>query len=143
MLCMHCGHNQATKSKEVVEGGKKVSKFYCAECFRTLFQPEEEKVQKCPYCGKSKDAVLKSGLVGCANCYTTFSKQLLPIVQKTQDSVLHTGETPKEADREVRLKIRLRELQVLMDKRMEEENVEKVKEYSKESRRISALMGGK
>ena len=92
---------------------------------------------------KSKDAVLKSGLVGCANCYTTFSKQLLPIVQKTQDSVLHTGETPKEADREVRLKIRLRELQVLMDKRMEEENVEKVKEYSKESRRISALMGGK
>ena len=120
-----------------------MSKFYCAECFRALFPPEEKSPQKCPYCGKGKDAILKSGLVGCANCYTTFAKQLLPLIEKTQGGRVHTGEMPNEANREVRLRIRLHELQVLMDKRMEEEDVEKVKEYSNEVRRLSALKGGK
>ena len=147
MLCMRCHKNQATKTKECEENGKKTSSFYCADCFHTLFLCAEEQTQpspiKCPYCGKSKDSVLRSGLVGCANCYKSFAKELMPMIVKTQGEETHDGKTPVATEMRDRYKIRFEELQVLIRQRTEEQDVEKVKEYSQESRRISALRGGR
>ena len=146
MLCMHCKKNQATKTKEEVVDGKKTSGFYCAECYRALFLAMEEPVKlspaKCPYCGKTKESVLKSGLVGCANCYTTFAKELLPVIVKAQGERAHKGKTPYSTDRKARLQTRYNELQVLIRCRTEEEDVKKVEEYSKESMRIKRLQEG-
>lgn len=143
MLCVHCQKRQATKTKEEVVEGKKISRYYCAECYHALFLGVEENAQaspsKCPYCGKSKDSVLSSGLVGCANCYKAFEKELLPIVVKTQGDRAHTGKQPHALDRNARLQARYNELQTLIRQRTEEENVEKVAEYSIESKRIKAL----
>ena len=112
-----------------------------------LFLCAEEQTQpspiKCPYCGKSKDSVLRSGLVGCANCYKSFAKELMPMIVKTQGEETHDGKTPVATEMRDRYKIRFEELQVLIRQRTEEQDVEKVKEYSQESRRISALRGGR
>ncbi|MBQ8427876.1 MAG: hypothetical protein IJX18_01325 [Clostridia bacterium] len=143
---MHCKKNQATKTKEEMMDGKKTSGFYCAECYRTLFLSTEESAKlspvKCPYCGKSKESVLKSALVGCANCYTTFAKELMPLIVKNQGERAHGGKTPYAMDRKARLQIRYDELQVLIRRRTEEEDVKKVEEYSKESMRIRRLQEG-
>ena len=145
MLCMHCHKNQATKSKEEVVDGKKTSSFYCADCYRALFLVADDvktSPTKCPYCGKSKDSVLRSGLVGCANCYTSFAKDLIPIIVKTQGERTHDGKTPLATDRKARLQIRLDELQVLIRQRTVEEDIQKIAEYTKESMRIKALKDG-
>lgn len=147
MLCMRCKKNQATKTKEWVEDGKKTSGFYCAECFHALFLSAEEHTQPtpshCKYCGKSKESVLRSGLVGCGNCYKSFSKELMPLIVKTQGEKTHEGKTPLAIEMQDRCKIRYQELQVLIRQRTEEEDVEKLKEYSQESSRIRTLCGGK
>ena len=147
MLCMCCNKNQATKTKEFEKNGVQTSGFYCSDCFHALFLSVDEHTQpspaKCPYCGKSKDSVLRSGLVGCANCYKSFAKDLMPIIVKTQGEEAHDGKTPIATDMKDRLKIRFEELQVLIRQRTEEEDIEKVKEYSQESQRINKLRGGR
>ena len=146
MLCCHCNKNQATKAKERLVDGKRTSSYYCAECFRTLFLTVEEDTPaspaKCPYCGKAKAAVLRSGLVGCANCYTVFHKELVPIIVKTQGEESHAGEAPY-ASREERLQTRYNELQVLIRQRRVEKDFDRAKEYTKEISRITALKEGK
>ena len=143
MLCVHCQKRQATKTKEEELDGKKVSRCYCAECYNALFLGVDESAQpspaKCPYCGKSKESVLRSGLVGCANGYKAFEKELIPVVVKAQGERVHTGKQPYATDRKARLQIRYNELQVLIRQRTEEEDVEKVAEYSRESKRIKTL----
>ena len=146
MLCCHCNKNQATKVKERYVDGKKTSSYYCAECFRTLFLIVEENApsspSKCPYCGKDKEAVLRSGLVGCANCYTVFHRELVPLIAKLQGEESHAGEAPY-ASREERLQTRYNELQVLIRKRRSEKDFDRAKEYTQESSRITALKEGK
>lgn len=144
MLCMRCKKNQATKTKERTVDGKKKTEYYCADCYRAAFLlPEEfsngKSVRKCPYCGRDKEKVLKSGLVGCANCYASFADDVLPIAIKMQGDGVHAGKAPYAVKRADRLEIRYRELQVLIRKHTEEQNLEKVKEYSQESRRIRAM----
>ena len=148
MLCSHCKKKQAIRTKEIVTDTKEVVRaWFCAECYHALFLLPEDYAQpsleKCPYCGKSKVSVLRSGLVGCANCYNAFAKDLFPFILKTQGDEAHNGKQPPALTKEDRLQIRYNELQVLIRQGLEEENVEKVKAYSQESARIKSLKGGK
>ena len=145
MLCNHCHKRQATKTREEIVDGEKTCGYYCAECYHVLFLVADDvKVSpaKCPYCGKSKDSVLLSGLVGCVGCYQSFAKELLPIIIKTQGDRAHIGDAPT-ATREERLQKRYEELQVLIRESKAAHDEEKAKAYYQESLRIKALKGGR
>lgn len=54
----------------------------------------EKKRGKVCVCGASYEDFCRTGLLGCALCYTTFRKELIGVVERTQYGTQHVGRTP-------------------------------------------------
>lgn len=54
----------------------------------------------CPTCGESLADFRETGLLGCPDCYDTFSDQIIPVLQRSHGNTQHTGETPEAAENE-------------------------------------------
>ena len=48
-------------------------------------------VDRCEYCGSSFNDIVKSGMVGCANCYKKFEDKLEPSILKIHGNTRHLG----------------------------------------------------
>lgn len=48
-------------------------------------------VDRCEYCGSSFNDIVKSGTVGCANCYKKFEDKLEPSILKIHGNTRHLG----------------------------------------------------
>ncbi len=83
MICGKCGKNQAQK---YILQGKEI--FLCAECRR--------KEGVCPECGTLLSEFQKTGLAGCAYCYTAFRDEVLAMLGKMQGSTRHLGKVQSE-----------------------------------------------
>lgn len=62
----------------------------------------------CPMCGMTHSQIRKQGKVGCARCYETFAKSIMPFVERIQGSSEHRGKAPQRlarTDTEVRRKL--------------------------------------
>ncbi len=57
-------------------------------------EPSQEKIQRCEKCGASFEEIAKTGRLGCAECYKTFRRQLLPVIQRIHGTARHKGKTP-------------------------------------------------
>ncbi len=51
--------------------------------------------KQCPRCGTTLTEFYDTGLLGCPNCYTAFSAEILRALKKVQGSVYHAGKTPR------------------------------------------------
>lgn len=51
-------------------------------------------VVQCPACGLDLDEFRLKGRVGCARCYETFRKSLLPLLERVHDATTHRGRFP-------------------------------------------------
>src|SRR6266576_5352434 len=64
--------------------------------------------QKCPVCGFSQADFKKTGRLGCAACYDTFSEGLQSLLKGMHKGTTHTGKVPsrlqRSLDREAQLK---------------------------------------
>lgn len=49
---------------------------------------------QCPGCGLGLDEFRLKGRVGCARCYETFRKSLLPLLERVHDATAHRGRFP-------------------------------------------------
>lgn len=120
VLCESCGKRQAVIRVKAIVNGEPVEYALCAECARELgytnllfvmlsgydgalndFFPDEgncAEVLHCPCCGASFQDILRSGKVGCAECYSTFASQLAPFIRKIHGSVSHRGKTAGGGD---------------------------------------------
>ena len=87
MICGKCGKNQAQK---YTLQGKEV--FLCAECRRK----EGERAVVCPECGTLLSEFKKTGLAGCAHCYTAFREEVLAMIGKMQGSTRHLGKVQSD-----------------------------------------------
>ena len=58
--------------------------------------PTVQKV-KCLECGMSFDEFKKIGRLGCAECYTTFTDHLDPLLKRIHSSNQHTGKSPQKS----------------------------------------------
>lgn len=106
MTCCHCKKNDATKSYETIRGGKRVTSYYCLECYRKLVAEENaDAPNACPYCGTTLSEFLKSKLVGCAYCYRTLQSTVFSAAWKMQGARgSHCGKTPPtDADESLRV----------------------------------------
>lgn len=120
MLCGNCKKNQATKTYEQIKKGKASVEYYCMDCYAHLFlSADGTEASVCPYCGTTAEEVKKRNLVGCAKCYLTLEKILYPIVTKFQGKKAHEGKKPIGGENE-RKQRRLRELEIIADKLLEE-----------------------
>jgi protein arginine kinase activator len=51
-------------------------------------------VQKCPVCGFTQADFKKTGRLGCANCYETFSDGLQSLLKGMHKGTAHVGKVP-------------------------------------------------
>lgn len=116
MICQACGKKTATTHIKTIVNGKLTQYHLCADCARekgcgSLFggfdldfgnmlggligsSRPEEKVQRCEKCGASFAEISKTGKLGCAECYKTFRRQLLPVIQRVHGTTRHKGKAP-------------------------------------------------
>ncbi len=139
MLCQKCGKNIATTHIHSVVNGVVTELNLCNSCAENsgygslnknslvdvLFSMFGDEVTgsspvariKCKACGLSFSQVAGTGKVGCAECYDTFSSELLPYIKRVHGSTRHIGKKPNRAvmvvsknDKLAEMRVRLAEL---------------------------------
>lgn len=53
--------------------------------------------EKCTKCGVTFDDIIKTGKVGCDNCYTQFREMLIPSIKKLHTNTKHIGSSPSSS----------------------------------------------
>lgn len=116
MICQVCGKKTATTHVKTIVNGQLTELHLCSDCAREKGYGSllsgwgldfgsllggffgsgytEEKVTRCEKCGASFEEIAKNGKLGCADCYKTFRRQLLPMIQKIHGTTHHKGKTP-------------------------------------------------
>lgn len=137
MLCTNCGQHEATMHYQSNVNGKTTEAHLCSECaskmgypslfsgntggalgfdemLSHLFSTEGKEAPKtadpCPLCGTTAEEISRTGRVGCARCYDTFSGILTPYIRRIHGNTYHSGHVPKSAGEEVRRRRRAEEL---------------------------------
>ena len=115
MKCQNCKLNNATYHRTEIINGIASEIHLCSECalnavnpFKTFsigeffadsFFPNEKTdykpiTKKCNVCKTKLSEFLKTGNVGCSNCYEVFKEELAPIIETTQGTnVVYAGKT--------------------------------------------------
>jgi protein arginine kinase activator len=120
MLCQHCNQNEATTHIKKNINGNKEEMHLCSECAKQLGVMDEFKmpsmselfgdsflgnflgagasalnslagVERCSSCGSSFNDIVKSGHIGCADCYDKFEDRLEPSIKKIHGKTKHIG----------------------------------------------------
>lgn len=141
MLCEECGINPAEVVVTTVVNGESTSRHLCRECLRRYQTGEMQAVlaailaamaQKqqqtpdivCPRCGETYAQFQKSGMLGCAQCYQAFRKELTPLITRVQGRAQHAGRRPAGSAEEQEMLNRREELRARMEAAVAEENFE-------------------
>lgn len=155
MLCQNCKKNEATTHIKRVINGEATQSHLCSACAQSLgynnffddfsfnlpslfsgfFEDSllplgESRLDRCEKCGCSFDDIIKSGSVGCANCYDRFYSRLLPSIQRIHGKVKHAGTVPENiveatVPKEKTLEEKINDLENEMAKAVEEQNFER------------------
>lgn len=91
MVCTQCG--RPASKYHIAAGGKEYDAVLCPECYAALTAARAE-ARRCPSCGMAFEDYRRTGLVGCAECYRFFRRELTPAVKGIQGGTAHTGKTP-------------------------------------------------
>lgn len=111
MICEKCGKRQATVHIKTMVNGVYMEKHLCAECAKdhgsdfdtfnkagfisSMFgRPSSTGTKRCKGCGLTENEFLKSGYLGCSECYETFKESVESVIRKVQGSTAHIGRTP-------------------------------------------------
>lgn len=164
MLCEICGKKQATVHITEIINDKTIEMHLCENCaeekgvmdaqpfgvsdllagfmgFDEEFLPKEKgRLENCPKCGMTFEDFRKTGRFGCAECYETFKKTIMPLLQKIHGSTHHFGKSPQEiSGGEMGKEMFVKELQDKLRTAVEKEEFEeaarlrdKIKELQKE-----------
>lgn len=95
----------------------------------TVFALSEAGKERCDKCLSSFDDIIKSGRVGCAQCYEKFYSKLLPSIQRIHGKAVHAGKVPENTaepiiPKEVPAADKIAELEQQMQKAIDEQNFE-------------------
>lgn len=127
MLCQNCGKHEASTHIKRIVNGETTEAHLCADCARSLgyqsafsdfgfgfsdmlssfFEPVgigalSNSVLRCEKCGCSFNDIVKSGKVGCADCYSTFYDKLTPSIERIHGRTRHEGKIPNNSPEQVK-----------------------------------------
>lgn len=120
MICQHCNQNEATTHIQKNVNGEKTEMHLCSKCAKELGVMDEFRmpsmsdlfgnsllgnflgagvsamnslsgVERCSTCGSSFNDIVKSGHIGCSDCYDKFADKLEPSVKKIHGKTKHIG----------------------------------------------------
>lgn len=154
MLCDKCGKNEANIHIMKVVKGEKTETWLCSECAKedhevaimgdlnkneisvqnilgglmdyitNIGDKMNEKDIECENCGLTYREFKNSGLLGCSECYNTFSKHLSTIIKRVQGDCEHEGKIPERMGKEVIIKKKINKLKEELQKCILEEAYE-------------------
>lgn len=163
MLCQNCKNANAEFHYKSTINGKTSELHLCAECaakmapklnlddtfslnsylgsllpgfmgpFNTL--PE---TRRCPLCGATARDIRRSGKVGCAQCYESFSELLLPYIQRIHGTARHSGKLPAAAGESLKRRREAESLQAELKQAVEAQEFEKAAELRDRLRALEA-----
>ena len=168
MLCQNCKKNEANTHIKRVVNGEATQKHLCSSCaqslgydnffsdftfnlpslFSSFFDDRnlllgESRAERCEICGCSFEDIIKSGCVGCSNCYSKFYAKLQQSLQRIHGKVKHSGKVPAKTAEPIEIKEKtvdekIEDLQKEMAKAIETQNFERAAAIRDE---IKALKG--
>ncbi len=119
MICQMCKkHTATTKLKTTVNGLTRELNL-CPDClavygysnfgslgFNDLFfdaytKKKEVSLKKCSKCNKTFQEIVKSGKVGCENCYSEFKSDFKPLLSKIHGATKHKTSFENNVDDEI------------------------------------------
>jgi protein arginine kinase activator len=158
MKCQNCHKSDATVHLTEIKGGSKHEMHLCESCAAAKGLPgkahfsiqdllagiasgqqsskkRRTKEMLCPSCELSISQFQSTGRFGCADCYTAFSSEILPLIEKIHDSTQHVGKVPGRVSPEVALQKEVRHLHLELKKAVKREDYEKAAEIRDRIRR--------
>ena len=159
MLCSSCQQSEATIHLTEIVNNQMMEIHLCETCaeekgaeFKTHFNfsdllsglsdigsmfGTERKVDiSCKTCGLTFEEFGKTGRLGCADCYQTLSKMLLPLVKRVQRATTHMGKRPSRVSEKVKQSVDLRSFQERLKKAIEFEEFEEAAKLRDEIRKF-------
>ena len=147
MLCCKCKKNQATKTFMRRRAGRQKEEVYCFDCYRKHFLSVEfdgeengRSFDTCPYCGVRAEEFRRTTLVGCAMCYKTIGKSVLPTLIGMQGAEVHVGKEGAEEGK--RIELRLNELKLLYEAYRKEGNEKRAFEVAENYKKTQNVLRG-
>jgi protein arginine kinase activator len=145
MICDVCKKNQATVFLTQIVEGKMQKVNLCESCSKEkgVTDPtgfaladlllglgaaqEMERggtVQKCTVCGFTQGDFKKTGRLGCASCYETFSEGLQSLLKGMHKGTEHVGKVPSRLQRTLEREQQIKELHRTLRKAVADEDYE-------------------
>lgn len=164
MLCQNCGKKEATTHIKRIVNGEPTELHLCTACAEHLgyadvfsgigfnlgsllrnFFPEftglptgEIKVEeeRCPTCGCTFQDIVRTGMMGCADCYNTFYDKLKPSLYRIHGRASHVGKMSSSYDAVSARKDRIRDLNEQMKEAVDTQNFERAAEIRDEIKEL-------
>ena len=148
MKCRNCG--KPARQYSIKNKNGEIVVELCESCYKRLYAVDDDLFcekksavsKECPACGTRYEEFVRTGLLGCAECYKAFRAELIPVLHNFQGSVSHKGKVPVgagEAYDDLRdLIVQQERLQTEIDAAKEEHDTareEKLRERMAEIRR--------
>lgn len=97
---------------------------------------------RCDNCGLSYDDFRHLGQLGCSSCYTSFDRQLEPILKKIHGNTIHTGKVPVRAGGTARFRQDIERLRKELATAVGSEEYERAAQLRDEIRRLEEQVSG-
>jgi protein arginine kinase activator len=164
MLCCICKAKEATVHLTQIAGEKMQKVDLCEECAKTkgvndptgfsladlllglgasqeIEQASGGSDVRCAKCGFTQSDFKKSGRLGCAECYQTFSDALDGLLKTMHKGTRHVGKAPEALKQTRDLSERLKTLQKRLAKAIEAEDFEQAAVLRDEIKQTTARLG--
>lgn len=163
MLCCICKEKNATVHLTQIAGEKMQKVDLCEECAKTkgvndqtgfsladlllglgasqeLEQAAGGAEAKCPQCGFTHADFKKSGRLGCAECYSTFSEGLGGLLKTMHKGTRHVGKVPESLRTKRDITEQLTVLQKKLNKAIETESFEQAAQLRDEIKQLNSRL---
>lgn len=91
---------------------------------------------RCPNCGMTQSDFKKSGRLGCAQCYETFSDGLAPLLKGMHKGEQHIGKNPPKQKENLGIEDRLKQLRKDLEIAIKSEDFEEAAELRDRIRKL-------
>lgn len=111
--------------------------------FDIFMQPvtvKEEK--KCPVCGHTYSDFMRTGKIGCGECYSIFRAPISQTLAKIHPNTIHTGKIPSKSGEKLRVKRKYESLKAELSQAVKNEDYETAARLHKEIKSMESEVKG-
>lgn len=168
MMCDECGIRPANIRLTTIVNGEKKERNLCSEClarnqkFKTDFSAlaghlsgllgalktggteKEEDIPDihCSNCGMTYEKFRKTGMVGCAQCYSDFREPLQTLMSRVHGHTQHVGRTPGGEDSSISIRMKVERLRRSLTKAIADEEYEAAASLRDQIRALESQLKG-